>query len=210
VKHPESRYKVVIYDCDGVMLDSLESNYVFYNRVLSSVGRPPLDRTDSVTRTVLHTYSFNDVMDYFFAGDDRRHDAMAFAKTIHYRDLAPYMRVEEGLVETLDRLRGHVSLAICTNRASSMEMIIDDLGLNGYFSCVMTASQVMNPKPHPEPLLKVLSHFGISAGEAVFVGDAEVDMLAASAAGVPFVAYKSNLPVPIRIGHHGEIVNYLF
>lgn len=207
---PASRYKVVIYDCDGVMLDSLESNYVFYNRVLSSVGCPPIDRSDSVTRTVLHTHSFNDVMDYFFINDKRRNDAMAFAKTIHYRDLAPYMRVEEGFVQTLDRLREYVSLAICTNRASSMDMIIEDLGLNGYFSCVMTASQVRYPKPHPEPLLKVLAHFGITAGEAVFVGDAEVDMQAAAAAGVPFVAYKSDLPVPVRIGHHGEIVNYLF
>lgn len=210
MKQQKSRYKVVIYDCDGVMFDSLESNYIFYNRVMSHLGRPPLDRDDLQARTVLHTYSFTDVMEYFFANDERRADALAFAKTIRYRELAPYMRMEEGLIETLERLKGHVSLAICTNRASSMDLIIEDFGLSGYFSCVVTASQVRCPKPHPEPLLKVLGHFGIAAEEALFVGDAEVDRQAAAGAGVPFVAYKSEVPALARIGHHGEIVNHLF
>ncbi len=210
MNQPKSRYKVVIYDCDGVMFDSLESNYVFYNRVMAHLGRPPLDRSDEEARTVLHTYSFSDVMEYFFTNDPARDDALAFAKTIRYRELAPYMRMEEGLIETLDRIRPHVSLAICTNRASSMEMIIEDFGLNGYFSCIMTASQVTYPKPHPEPLLRVLDHFGIQAGEALFVGDAEVDRRAAAGAGVPFVAYKSELPAAPRISHHQEIVSHLF
>jgi phosphoglycolate phosphatase len=205
----ESRYKLVIYDCDGVMLDTLESNYIFYNSVMEHLGRPPLDRDDLKARNALHTYSFGNVMEYFFGGDERCEEAWAFAKTIHYRDLAPFMRMEEGLVETLDRLRGSVSLAVCTNRATSMEMIIEDFGLSGYFSCVMTAAQVQNPKPHPEPLLKVIDHFGIRPDEALFVGDGEVDMLSARDAGVPFVAYKSQLPALARIEHHLEIFRHL-
>ena len=204
-----SRYKLVIYDCDGVLLDTLDSNYIFYNSVMEYLGRPPLDRSDLQARNALHTYSFNHVMEYFFAGDDRRDQAWAFAKTIHYQDLAPFMRIEAGLIETLERLKGSVSLAVCTNRATSMEMIIEDFGLSGYFSCVMTAAQVTNPKPHPEPLLKVLDHFGIEAGEALFVGDGEVDMLSARDAGVPFIAYKSLLPALARIERHTDIFRHL-
>jgi HAD superfamily hydrolase (TIGR01509 family) len=210
VQEPKSRYKVVIYDCDGVMFDSLESNYIFYNRVMEHLGRPPLDRNDLEARTVLHTYSFVDVMEYFFGGDGRRDDALAFARTIHYRDLAPYMRMEEGLIETLDQLKGHVALAVCTNRAISMEMIIEDFGLTGYFDCVMTAARVNNPKPHPEPLFKVLEHFGIAPGEALFLGDGEVDMQAACGANVPFVSYKSPLPTQRRIERHEEILRHVF
>jgi len=204
-----NRYKLVIYDCDGVMLDTLESNYIFYNSVMEYLGRPPLDRGDLKARNILHTYSFNNVMEYFFEGDERREDAWNFAKTIHYRDLAPFMRMEDGLIETLDRLKKGVSLAVCTNRATSMEMIIEDFGLSGYFSCVMTASQVANPKPHPEPLLKVLDHYGLQPDEALFVGDGEVDMLAARDAGVPFISYKSNLPALARIQQHTEIFMHL-
>ena len=200
-------YRAVIYDCDGVILDSLESNYIFYNRVMEFLGRPHLDRSNLEARRVLHTYSFNDVMEYFFAGDSRRDEALAFAKTIHYRDLAPYMRMEEGFVETLERLKGRVVLGVCTNRAISMEMIIEDFGLTGYFDCVMTAGKVTNPKPHPEPLLKLLDELGMEAGEVLFVGDSAVDMQAARAAGVPFVAYKAELPALATISHHRELLS---
>jgi HAD superfamily hydrolase (TIGR01509 family) len=205
----KSHYKVVIYDCDGVILDSIESNYVFYNRVMEFLGRPAIDRDDGDARRVLHTYSFNDVMEYFFTGDLLREDAFRFAKTIHYRDLMPYMRMEDGFVSALDQLKGHTSLAICTNRATSMDMIIEDFGLTGYFECIMTASQVTNPKPHPEPLLKVLEYFGAEPKEALFIGDGEVDMQAAKSAGVPFISYKSHLPALARINHHAEIVQHV-
>ena len=206
----KSRYKVVIYDCDGVILDSMESNYIFYNRIMEFLGRPEIDRDNCNARRVLHTYSFHNVMDYFFAGDLRREDALRFAKTIHYRDLMPYMKMEDGFVSALDQLKGHTSLAICTNRATSMEMIIEDFGLSGYFEYVMTASQVTNPKPHPEPLLKVLKHFGVEPDEALFIGDGEVDMQASNSAGVPFISYKSNLPGLARIEHHSEIIRHVF
>ena len=206
----KSRYKVIIYDCDGVILDSMESNYIFYNRIMEFLGRSEIDRNNSDAKRVLHTYSFNNVMEYFFAGDLRRDDAFQFAKTIHYRDLMPYMKMEDGFVQALDQLKGQTSLAICTNRATSMEMIIEDFGLDGYFDYIMTASQVTYPKPHPEPLLKVLKHFGVEPEEALFIGDGEVDMQAAQGAGVPFISYKSNLPGLARIEHHSEIIRHVF
>jgi HAD superfamily hydrolase (TIGR01509 family) len=210
VNSQKCRYKVVIYDCDGVILDSIESNYVFYNRVMEFLQRPEIDRSDAHAQRVLHTYSFNDVMEYFFAGDTRKDDAFAFAKTIRYRDLMPYMRIEDGFTATLERLKGHAELAICTNRATSMDMIIEDFGLSGYFAFVMTAAQVTRPKPHPEPLLKVLEHFGVKPHEALFIGDGEVDMLAARGAGIPFISYKSELPALARILHHSEIIPHVF
>jgi len=210
VSKMKSSYKVVIYDCDGVILDSMESNYIFYNRIMEHLGRPDIDRDDSDAKRVLHTYSFNNVMEYFFAGDLRRDDAFRFAKTIRYRDLKPFMKMEDGFARVLDQLKGHTSLAICTNRASSMEMIIEDFGLNGYFDYIMTAAQVTHPKPHPEPLLKVLNHFGVEPDEALFIGDGEVDMQAAKGAGVPFISYKSDLPGLARIDHHSEILRHVF
>lgn len=206
----KSRYKVIIYDCDGVILDSIESNYIFYNRVMDFLGRPEIDRNNCEAKRVLHTYSFNDVMEYFFTGDPQREEAFRFAKTIHYRDLMPFMKMEDGFVEVLELLKPRTSLAICTNRATSMDMIIEDFGLTGYFEYVMTAAQVTNPKPHPEPLLKVLSHFKIEPEEALFIGDGEVDMQAAKSAGIPFISYKSDLPCLARIRHHSEIARHVF
>lgn len=204
-----SRYKVVIYDCDGVILDSIESNYIFYNRIMTGLGRPEIDRLCAESERVLHTYSYLNVIEHFFGNDPQKDKALAIGKGIRYRELMPYMRREEGLLETLQQLQQRVELAVCTNRASSMEMIVKDFGLQGFFSCIMTAGMVKNPKPHPEPLLKVLEHYGIRPDEAVFVGDSAVDMQAADAAGVPFVAYKNNLPAMAVIERHQQLLDYL-
>lgn len=204
------RYKAVIYDCDGVILDSIESNYIFYNRIMAGLGRPPIDRLCQVSERVLHTYSYLDVMEHFFANDPQKDEAIAIGKTIRYKELMPYMRREDELVETLEQLRGRVELAVCTNRASSMEMIIEDFGLEGFFGCVMTAGKVANPKPHPEPLLKVLEHYGLAPHEALFVGDSAVDMQAAAAAEVPFIAYKSELEALAVIERHSQLLQHVF
>jgi phosphoglycolate phosphatase len=201
--------KAVIYDCDGVMFDSFEANLAFYVMVMEHFGKPALDRNDADTMRVLHTYCNRDVLAYLFDGDDRLAEVRAFSATIDYRKLFPLMLVEDGLRETLDALRGRVELAVCTNRASSMELLLESFGLQGYFSCVMTAGRVTNPKPHPEPLLKVLEHYGIAADEALFVGDSEVDRQAADAAGVPFVAYRGAMRAIARIDRHPELLSLL-
>ncbi len=200
-------YKVVIYDCDGVILDSIESNYIFYNRIMDGLGRPHIDRLCAESERVLHTYSYLDVIEHFFGGDPLKNKAIQIGSSIRYRELMPYMRREEELVETLSKLKGRFELAVCTNRAASMEMIIEDFGLEGFFSFVMTAGKVKNPKPHPEPLLKVLEHYEIAPDEAIFVGDSDVDRLAAEAAGVPFVAYKSDIPALHHIERHSQLLS---
>ena len=205
----KANYKAVIYDCDGVILDSIESNYIFYNRIMDGLGRPHIDRLCTESERVLHTFSYLDVIEHFFGNDPQKEQAIAIGKTIRYKELMPYMRREEGLVETLQALKCKVDLAVCTNRAASMEMIIEDFGLEGFFSFIMTAGKVQNPKPHPEPLLKVLEHYRIQPQEALFVGDSAVDMQAAAAAGVPFIAYKSDLPALAVIDRHQQVLEHI-
>ncbi|UFS70549.1 HAD family hydrolase [Geomonas sp. RF6] len=202
--------KAVIYDCDGVMFDSFEANFAFYSEILQQFGKPPLDRNDLETMTVLHTYCSRDVLDHLFRGDDARvPQALQYAASINYMKLLPLMRMEEGLRETLEALKGSVELAICTNRASSMEALLGIFGLDGYFSCVMTAARVTNPKPHPEPLFKVLEHYALEPAEALFVGDSDLDRRAADSAGVPFVAYRGAIPALARIDRHLDLLPLL-
>ncbi len=206
MKEVLNSYKAVIYDCDGVIFDSLEANIAFYSKVLRHFGKPPLDRNDSQVTKLLHTYASKDVLAQLFAGDPRVSEALDFAGSIDYRELLPFMRMEQGFRETLDVLRGKVRLAICTNRSTSMDVVLEHFGLAGYFGCVMTASRVRNPKPHPEPLLKILDCFGLQPDEALFVGDSELDRMASEAAGVPFVAYKAEIACLARINRHADIL----
>ncbi len=203
------KYKTVIYDCDGVMFDSFEANLAFYDRIMMALGRPLLDRANDEQMRVLHTFANRDVLAWFFPDGSEFDAAVRAASAIDYRDLVPYMRLEEGFIATLEALKPRVGLAVCTNRSTSMDTVLDAFGLAPYFGCVMTAAKVANPKPHPEPLLKVLAHYGIAPDDALFVGDSEVDRRAAAAAGVPFVAYKADMDALARIDRHEEIVRLI-
>jgi phosphoglycolate phosphatase len=205
----EQRYKAVIYDCDGVMFDSFEANLAFYDRIMFKLGKPPLDRSDGEQMRILHTFANREVLRYFFPDEADCGEAVLAAAAIDYRELVPFMKMEEGFRETLEALAARVELAVCTNRSTSMDMVLESFNLASYFGIVMTASKVANPKPHPEPLFKVLEYYRIAPGEALFVGDSEVDCQAAQAAGVPFVAYKADLPALARIDRHPEILDLL-
>ncbi len=202
------RYKAVIYDCDGVMFDSFEANFAFYERIMSHMGRQ-LERHDRETSRILHTYANREVLAHFFPVPADFQEAVRFAGTVDYLELVPLMVMEDGFTEALDRLQESYHLAVCTNRSTSVDAVLETFGLTRYFSCIMTASMVANPKPHPEPLFKVLDHYGITPAEALFIGDSAVDHQAATAAGVPFVAYKADLPSGARIDRHDEIFGLL-
>jgi phosphoglycolate phosphatase-like HAD superfamily hydrolase len=203
----KGKYKAVIYDCDGVMFDSFEANLAFYDRIMAKMGRPALNRGDEEQMRILHTYANREVLAHFFPDPAEYREALYQAGSIDYMELVPLMIMEEGFRETLDILLPLVSLAVCTNRSSSMDAVLERFDLASYFGCVMTASKVSSPKPSPEPLFKVLDHYGIKPCEALFVGDSEVDSLAAAASGVPFVAYKSGFPAMARIDRHQQLLD---
>lgn len=201
-------FKTIIYDCDGVMFDSFEANLAFYERILTPLGRS-LDRNDETTMRVLHTCAAREVIAFLLPEEAERRRALALAAAMDYRDLVPLMRMEDGFIETLETLRPRFHLAVCTNRSTSMEAVLAEFGLARFFGCVMTTAQVKNPKPHPEPLHRILDHYRIAPYEALFVGDSGLDRQAAEAAGVPFVAYKAEMPGFARIDHHAEILPLL-
>lgn len=62
------------------------------------------------------------------------------------------------------------------------------------FEIVVTADDVVEPKPHPEGLRAALAHLAVEPADAVYVGDTTVDLEMATAAGVPFAAIGGTIP----------------
>jgi phosphoglycolate phosphatase len=203
------KYKAVIYDCDGVLFDSFDANFAFYNRIMEMMGCSPLDRGDSELMRVLHTFSSREVFAYMFPPGPELERAVSCMSAVDYTELVPLMIPERDMVETLELLLGKVHLGICTNRSTSMGTVLDSFGLRHFFGCVMTASGGVRPKPHPDPLLRVLDHFGIAPHEALFIGDSEVDRMAAAAAAVPFAVYRQDLPALARLESHADVLALL-
>jgi phosphoglycolate phosphatase len=181
-------FSVVIFDCDGVMFDSRQSNINFYNHLLTHFGLPPL-REDQVD--YIHMATADESVRYVFEGTPYLEQALAYRLQMDYSPFIRDMVPEPGLKELLALLMPKFGLAIATNRSNTIEKVLELNGLTGYFDIVVSSLDVARPKPHPESLLKILDFFSIRPDQALYVGDSAVDSETAKAASVPFVAYKN-------------------
>jgi phosphoglycolate phosphatase len=181
--------KVVAFDCDGVMFDTTKANMAYYNEILQHFGRPTLTPDQFA---YCHSHTADQSISYLFNDDERFREAQQYRKSMSYIPFLKYMVVEPHLKLLLGKLRPRYKTAIATNRSNTMDRVLSEHGLEGYFDLVVSSSDVDRPKPYPDPLIKILEYFEIEASNALYVGDSELDEIAAKAAGVPFVAYQNS------------------
>jgi len=179
---------VIIFDCDGVMFDSQQANVNFYNHILSHFGLPPLTNKDVA---FVHMHTVVESLNRIFRGTPYGAKAQEYRLKVDYMPFIKDMVMEPGLKEVLDILKPRYGLAVATNRSNTIEKVLAINGLSHYFEIVVSSLDVKNPKPHPEPIFKILNFFRIEPQECLYVGDSEVDFTVCQASGVPFIAYKN-------------------
>ena len=180
--------KVVAFDCDGVMFDSVQSNMDYYNSILNHFGKPQMT-PEQFAHAHMHTAS--EVLGNLFDDPAALEAANAFRKKMSYRPFIKGMKIEPDLKDLLEKIRPKYKTAIATNRSDTMKRVLVEHGLEGYFDFVVCALDVKNPKPHPESLIKIVEHFNIKPSQAIYVGDSVLDEMAAKGAGIPLVSYKN-------------------
>jgi phosphoglycolate phosphatase len=189
-QNPEWKIRCVIYDCDGVLFDSIEANKKLYNDLCTLVGRASLNEEEV---KYVHTHTVYETIHLIFGQDNGlEKKALEMLKQIDLRDYIVYLKMEPYLFQILNLLKANgIIRVINTNRTTSMKHIMERFGLWPFFDMVVTALDVQNPKPNPESIEKILQRFRLNKEEAVFVGDSEVDQQTAESSGVRFIAYKN-------------------
>jgi HAD superfamily hydrolase (TIGR01549 family) len=180
--------KLVAFDCDGVMFDTEAANRLYYSNILQHFRRPAV--TDEQF-TFVHMHTVSESIAYLFPDDKDLAAAHAYRQSMDYRQYFKYLRVEPHLVGLLEKLRPQLKTAIATNRTDTMDKLLAEFKLDGYFDLVVTSSDVKQPKPQPDVLYKILNHFDLAPHQALYVGDSQLDELAARAASIPLVAYRN-------------------
>ena len=179
-------FKVIAFDCDGVMFDTYKANKAYYNDILTFFGYPPIT-VEQFAYAQMQTVDkslemlFPDPVDYA--------KAQEYRKTKGYAPYVRYMEMEADLLDVLAYLRPARHTAVATNRTDTMKSVLEIHGLQSYFDKVVTALDVDNPKPAPDVLFCLMEYFDIREDEMLYIGDSKVDETAADVARVPFAAY---------------------
>jgi phosphoglycolate phosphatase len=204
------KIRCVVYDCDGVLFDSIEANTKLYNDLCIRAGRVPLKEEEI---RYVHSHTVYEAMHFIFGQESSLEKrALELLKLVDLRSYIIYLKMEPYLFQTLNLLKAHKMIRVInTNRTTSMKHIMERYGLWPFFDMVVTALDVKHPKPHPESIDKIVQTFTLNKEEVVFIGDSEVDQETAESSGIKFIAYKNReIKGDAYIEDHLSLLNLLF
>ena len=178
--------RAVLFDMDGTLLDTAPDMVGALNALRREADLEPL-LYEAVRPTVSHGAAR--VVKSGFP-DATAEGAAALQKRfleIYRGALSRGTRLFPGMAEVLDSLAARrLKAGIVTNKPAWLtDPLLEQLGLRARFDCVVSGDTLAERKPHPLPLLHAAQLAGAGPGECIYVGDAERDVQAAHAAGMP-------------------------
>jgi phosphoglycolate phosphatase len=177
--------KLLIFDLDGTLIDSLADLTDATNHMLGKFRRHALGPED-VRRLV--GQGARNLVKRAMPGATPNEVERGLAAFLAYNGahLADRTRLYPDVPETLARLQAAGStLAVISNKNEDLcRQVLALLGIDTRFAAVLGADSLPFRKPSPEPVLKLLSDFGVSAGASAMVGDSINDIAAGKGAGV--------------------------
>lgn len=203
--------KLVIYDCDGVIVNSDAAIFRYFSWLCEKVNIEPLDFSDNDFKRKVLALTEDEILRIIAKGDDAVYNSLKkVSDTVPYNDSFDHIYLEDSLIDGLEYLKSkNIICAVDTNRGGSLTYLLKHFNIFEYFSYTVTSRDVEHPKPSPEGVYKICKHFNIHPSEAIFIGDSFTDYEAAKAAGAFFISFKNeSFDCPIMYDHK-EISKYI-
>ena len=197
--------ELVIFDCDGVLVDSERLAVRIDVRVLGELGWI-LTEQEVVERFMGRTHEYMVSEIEAFLG---RPLAPDWEDPFHqlYRDaFAAELQPVEGVVEALDR----ITLPTCVASSGTHEKIRFTLGLTNLYDRfagrIFSASEVARGKPAPDLFLHAAKRMGVDPAACAVVEDSRYGVEAARAAGMLALGFAGGLTAAEHLQGPGTIV----
>ena len=181
--------KLVVFDLDGTLLDTLEDLTAATNYALTSHGLPPrgIDEVRAFVGNGIPKLAARAVP----AGTDKKTEAAVLASLLSYykahcrERTRPYPGVTDLLA---DLKRQGIKTAVVSNKADAAVQLLCADYFAGLCDFAVGERADVRKKPAPDAVFAALTALGEAREDAVYVGDSEVDVKTAANAGLPCVS----------------------
>jgi len=199
------RLELVIFDCDGVLVDSERLAVRIDVEVLGKLGWV-LTEAEVVERFVGRS-------DAAVAREIEAHlgrtlpgDWLSEFEHLYREAFAAELRPVPGVVEALDR----ITLPTCVASSGSHDKMRYTLGLTGLYARfagrIFSATEVAHGKPAPDLFLHAAARMGVEPAACAVVEDSRFGVQAARAAGMRVLGYAGGLTPAERLAGPGTVV----
>lgn len=187
--------KAVLFDVDGVLVDSLHANFLFAQDILKMCDKPIINKEEYQAHGFFYK-PFKEMLRTLLELDsnEEAQEVLNEARRVGVRYQHEFVTVPENLSLILKDLKNKYKLGIASSRRrETIENIPQLKEIMSFFQTAIFIEDVINHKPHPEPLFLAAERLGVDPKECVYVGDAETDMHAAEAAGMYMITFASDV-----------------
>lgn len=198
--------RAVVFDVDGVLVQSMEKHHEAYQRALGPYGiqverEQVFANEGRRAREVLHHIAAL----HGVRLEGAELDAVTKVKQDAFMGFGP-MPMYPGVAELVERVQGAgLRVAIVTGTARvNVEHHFG--GLLRTLDAVVTADDVKRTKPDPEPYVAALTKLGLMPNEAVVVENAPLGVQSARAAGIQVIGVASTNPADVLREHGATVV----
>lgn len=182
----------VIFDLDGVIVDSEELQYRAYREVLAEYG-VDVSRQEYGREWIANGNGPEYAVKAYRLAVDA--ETLRERKNpLYHQILRREARLMPGAADAVQRLASQFPLAVATNSGEAdTGYVLDHFELRGHFAAVITRESYHAPKPAPDAFLAASTALGVAPGNCVVLEDAYKGVVAASRAGCPCVAVPHEL-----------------
>lgn len=182
------KYKAVIFDMDGTILNTLEDLKNATNYSLRQFGMPK--RSLEEVRMFVGNGIRKLVERAVPAGTSEEKIAQVFDVFLEYYEIhsadntSPY----PGILELVEKLKkSGIKTAVSTNKADVPAQELGREYFNGIFDLIVGQQDGLKVKPAPDSVNKILSILDIQKKDAIYIGDSDVDVQTAKNSGLDFI-----------------------
>jgi len=201
------RFDLVIFDCDGVLVDSERLAVRVESEFLTELGWP-LREADIVERFMGRTDQYMNEAIEAELGDrlpgDWKDQFHRRYREAYAAELVPV----DGVLDALDQIEAITPT--CVASSGSHDKLRFTLGHTGLYrrfeGRIFSGYEVANGKPAPDLFLHAASRMGAEPARCAVVEDSRFGVMAARAAGMHAFGYGGGLTPPDRLEGHGAVV----
>jgi 2-phosphoglycolate phosphatase len=178
-------FSTIIFDLDGVLIDSLADLADSVNHMLKMLGRDPL--AERRIKDYIGTGNRDLIIKSLGTHDNELVEKGLVLFREHYmKNCVNKTKLRAGVDKLLSYLdEKGIVMAVLSNKFSFFSSeILKKLGADIYFRLIIGPDIISDPKPHPAGIEYILNELGVLKEQALLIGDSESDVICARNAGI--------------------------